>query len=147
MAALKNFRHEAFACALANGETADHAYEMVGFKPHRGNAARLSANESIRARVDEIVKFKTAGAVFSRADILRELAENSRLARDQGQIQASNTALINYGKELGMFVDRRLVGVRNVDDMSEEECLEILGGEPEPAEIGTAAGSPPAGHA
>lgn len=36
---------------------------------------------------------------------------------------------------------------KSIDDMSEEELLETLGGEPEPEELGTAAGNPPSGHA
>lgn len=55
MPVLKNARHEALAQALAKGKTADDAYQLAGFKPNRGNATRLKANESIRARVDEIV--------------------------------------------------------------------------------------------
>lgn len=54
MPVLKNARHEKFAQELAKGKTADEAYQKAGFKPNRGNAARLKANESILKRVEEI---------------------------------------------------------------------------------------------
>ena len=55
MAILKNAKHERFAQALAKGKTADEAYQLAGYSAHRGNASRLSANEIIRSRVDEIL--------------------------------------------------------------------------------------------
>ena len=55
MSTLSNARYEAFAVALANGETADAAYEAAGFKANRGNASRLKANDSIMKRVAEIL--------------------------------------------------------------------------------------------
>lgn len=38
-------RHERFAAARASGMSASEAYGAAGFRPHRGNASRLSANE------------------------------------------------------------------------------------------------------
>jgi phage terminase small subunit len=73
---LKNSRHEAFAQALAKGKTADEAYQDAGYKPSRGNAARLKANESIRARVAEIT---SRGADRAEIDVARVLTELSRV--------------------------------------------------------------------
>ena len=73
MPVLKNARHEKMAQALAKGKTADDAYGDAGFKPHRGNAARLSANESIRARVDELLTRVAEKAEWTAADRLRDL--------------------------------------------------------------------------
>ena len=39
---------------MAKGMTADEAYQKAGFKPNRGNAATLKANQSILDRVAEI---------------------------------------------------------------------------------------------
>ena len=47
-------RHEVFAQARARGETADAAYVAAGYKRHDGNAARLSGNERILRRVQEL---------------------------------------------------------------------------------------------
>jgi hypothetical protein len=52
---LPNNKHELFAQGLAKGLSADAAYQAAGYKPHRGNAARLRANEIIQRRVDEIL--------------------------------------------------------------------------------------------
>ena len=76
MAALKNAKHEAFAQGLAKGLSADEAYARAGFKPNRGNASRLKANESIAARVDEIVG---KGAERAEATVERVLKELSRI--------------------------------------------------------------------
>ena len=54
MGELSNPRHERFAQELAAGNSADAAYEAAGYRKHRGNAARLSANEHIKNRVKEI---------------------------------------------------------------------------------------------
>jgi len=54
MGEIQNPRYERFAQELAAGKTADAAYEAAGYRKHRGNAARLSANERIKDRVREI---------------------------------------------------------------------------------------------
>jgi len=73
MPVLKNPRHELFAQELATGKTADDAYASAGFKPNRGNAARLNANESIQKRVAEILERGAAKAETSVAHVLSEL--------------------------------------------------------------------------
>lgn len=75
MPILKNARHEAFAQELSKGQTADEAYQNAGFKPNRGNAARLKANESIQKRVDEIKSRVAEKAEWTAADRLRMLAD------------------------------------------------------------------------
>lgn len=59
MPVLKDPKHEAYAQGLAKGLSADAAYQKAGYKPNRGNATRLKANESIQARVKELTE-KTA---------------------------------------------------------------------------------------
>lgn len=73
MPVLRNSKHEAFAQALAKGSTADDAYAASGFSPHRSNAARLSAKDSIRARVAEIKSRVADKAEWSAADRLISL--------------------------------------------------------------------------
>ncbi len=75
MPVLKNPKHEKFAQELAMGKTADNAYVLAGFKEHRSNAARLSANEHIAARVEEILSkaAKKVGITIER--VLDELAK------------------------------------------------------------------------
>jgi phage terminase small subunit len=75
MAALKNGKHEKFAQGLANGLTADQAYESAGYKPNRGNATRLKANESVMKRVAELQAGAAEKAEWSAADRLKTLSE------------------------------------------------------------------------
>jgi hypothetical protein len=42
------------AQALAQGKTANAAYEHAGYKPNRHNASRLKTNETIKARILEL---------------------------------------------------------------------------------------------
>lgn len=75
MSKLKNDRHERFARALAQGDTADEAYAKARYRAHRGNAARLRANENIQARVGEIQGRAAERAEITIADVLAELAK------------------------------------------------------------------------
>jgi phage terminase small subunit len=56
MPVLKNAKHELFAQEVVKGRTLDAAYEIAGFKPHRANASRLRANDSISKRILELKK-------------------------------------------------------------------------------------------
>jgi phage terminase small subunit len=73
MPVLKNARHEKFAQALAKGKTADEAYQVAGFRPNRGNATTLKANQSISKRVDELAARAAEKAEWSAADRLSAL--------------------------------------------------------------------------
>lgn len=73
MPVLPNPRHESFAQARATGKSADDAYAQAGFRPHRGNAHRLSTNESVKRRVAEIVGRTAEKAEWSAADRLKGL--------------------------------------------------------------------------
>lgn len=75
MPVLPNSRHERFAQELAKGRTADDAYAAAGFKPDRGNASRLTANDSIKARVTEILARGAERAAITEEMVLRELAK------------------------------------------------------------------------
>jgi hypothetical protein len=73
MTVLLNPRHEAFAQALAKGKTADEAYAQAGYRPHRSNASRLSANDNIRARVAELQHRTAEKATWTAAERLKSL--------------------------------------------------------------------------
>lgn len=65
MPALEDPKHEAMAKGLAMGKTADKAYSDAGYRPHRGNASRLSAKESIQRRVVELTEKLAEKAIAS----------------------------------------------------------------------------------
>jgi len=52
---IKNTRHEAFAQALATGMPATKAYVAAGYKANDGNSARLKGNDTVKARVFELI--------------------------------------------------------------------------------------------
>lgn len=111
MPVLKNARHEKFAQARAKGKTADDAYQDAGFKPHRGNASRLSANESILDRVAEL-QSKTVKKIEITVDSLAaELEEARSLALEEKQSSAAVSATMGKAKLFGLGVEnRRLSG-------------------------------------
>jgi phage terminase small subunit len=78
MGELANPRYERFAQELAAGNTADGAYEAAGYRKHRGNAARLSANESIKDRVREIQAIGAERAAVTVQSLIDE-AEQARI--------------------------------------------------------------------
>jgi phage terminase small subunit len=90
MPVLQNARHEAFAQELARGKAAEAAYQAAGYKPDRGNASRLTANDSIRARVAEL-KAQIADVVVrsTGADLARVVKELERVAfSDIGKVSS-----------------------------------------------------------
>src|SRR5262245_58302128 len=122
MPLLPNNKHELFAQGLAKGLSADAAYEQASYRPNRGNAARLKANESISGRVQELQEAAAAKAMVTKQwvlDHLKEVVERAMQAepvldRDgnpagEYTFQASSAirALELIGKELGMFTGRR----------------------------------------
>ncbi len=72
MPVLKNARHEKFAQALAIGKTATEAMEAAGFSDPR-NSTRLTKNDEIAARVEEIKSRASEKAEWSAADRLLSL--------------------------------------------------------------------------
>ena len=51
---LSNTKHEKYALARASGMSIEDAYVKAGYKPNRGNSARLNTNEGVLARVSEL---------------------------------------------------------------------------------------------
>jgi len=54
MPVLRNAKHERYCQNRVEGQTNHEAYANAGYKPNRGNAARLNANESIQGRIREL---------------------------------------------------------------------------------------------
>ncbi len=73
MPILPNQRHEAFAQALAKGNSASEAYIAAGYKDSRSAASRLSTNVNIAARVVELQGKAAEKAEWTAADRLISL--------------------------------------------------------------------------
>lgn len=107
MPVLSNPRHEAFAHALAKGKTADEAYALAGFKPNRGNATRLKANDSIRARVEELQGKVAKKVEVTVESLAAELEEARGIAKTEKQTSAMVSATLGKAKLFGMIIDKK----------------------------------------
>lgn len=143
MSVLKNPKHEQFARGLAGGKSQYDAHAYAGYKPHRGNASLLAQDKNIVARVAEILSERenihaqsTAKAIervsLTKEWIIAKLIDNAERAlqaqqatNDEGEPigdfkyegSVANRALELLGKELGMFIDRKMV--QNVDEFDD----------------------------
>ncbi len=131
MPPLDNTRHERFCHGRILGKTADLAYRDAGFKPHRGNASRLSADERIKVRVAELKREAAEAATIDRAWVLREMRRlYDKTSAPDGPTWSPATAkgmLDMFGKELGMFIDRKIIGIKRLEDMGDDELRQIAG--------------------
>jgi phage terminase small subunit len=75
VSALDNPRHERFVQGLLAGKSADDAYAAAGFRPHRGNASRLRANEHVVRRLAELQAAVADSSVITAVRVLDELAK------------------------------------------------------------------------
>ena len=75
MPVLSNPKHERFAQALAQGSSASAAYVEAGYSKSDSNASRLSGNEKVRSRVEEILSEGAAKAGVTVQRIVDELAK------------------------------------------------------------------------
>lgn len=128
-APLPNPRHELFAQELAKGQTADAAYALAGFKPHRGNAARLSANESVQARVSTILAAGAERAEVTVEQVIRELAKIGfadirKVVRWNSNVLA--TTVDDDGKHHNYYTSTvELIDAEDIDDETAGAIAEI----------------------
>jgi phage terminase small subunit len=120
MPVIKNQRRELFAEGLAQGKTADAAYENAGYKPNRHNASRLKTNETIIARVLELQAEKQERFVLTRQYLIEAIIENIEKAlgrrptigADGTEVfvyrgEVVNNAIRMAGVEIGMFREQK----------------------------------------
>lgn len=109
MGVLKNQRHELFAQGLAKGLPASTAYADAGFKPHEGNASRLSANEKVQARVTELKERAAARTEITIADIttrLMGIANKAEEGGDAPMLSVARASLVDVAKLNGLMIER-----------------------------------------
>lgn len=107
MPVLSNARHERFAQEIAKGKTADEAYQLAGFKPNRGNATTLKANQSISKRVAEIQGRAAEKAAVSIQSLTDELEEARGIAIAEKQSSAAVAATLGKAKLHGLLIDKK----------------------------------------
>lgn len=129
MPALENPKHERFAQELAKGKTADEAYVLAGYKENRHNASRLKTNETISARIAEIVDRATVRTEITLASLMEEAAEIQAAALKANQHSAAVAALTAKAKLAGLWIDKAENTNRNVVDpeqVSDAELAAVL---------------------
>lgn len=119
MPELKHPRWEAFAQAYVRCKNGTQAAKEVGFKGGKdGNSFAVRAHEllkkaEVQERVAELnqqlVKETMKSAKVDRAWVLDRLKENAQEALENRDRAAANRALELLGKELGLFIDRKMV--------------------------------------
>lgn len=119
MPVLQNSKHELFAQARAQGQSATAAFVSAGYAANDSNAARLNGNERVRARVEEIQAVGADKAGLTIEWVLSGLRSNYERAMQAEEIRnadggtgeykyegsVANKALELIGKHLGMFKD------------------------------------------
>lgn len=148
---LKNVRHERFVMLIISGVPQMEAYTQCGYEPHRGNASRLQI--WVAPRIDAVLKRQeaeraheigkaAAGPWLSRDFVLDGLRTNAERAlqavpvmdargQPTGEYRwdgtVANRALELLGKELGMFVEKRVIDQRiTVSDEQQTEIDRVL---------------------
>jgi phage terminase small subunit len=109
MPVLKNAKHERFAQWLAKGKTATEAYAEAGYKPHDSNAARLSGNDRIQARLAELQDRASIRVEVTVESLSAELDEARALALKGQQPSAAVQATMGKAKLFGLGVENRKV--------------------------------------
>jgi hypothetical protein len=122
---LDNPRHEAFAQALAKGNTQVEAYEIAGFKPNDANATRLTGNDRVRARVAELQSRAAAKTVVTLESLLAEAEEVRSKALADGQYAPAISAIKEKGILAGIRVEKRENTNRSANEMSDDELAVI----------------------
>ncbi len=133
MPPLDNIRHERFCHGLLEGKVAAQAYVDAGYKPSRKNASRLRAKEDIQVRLTELKAEAAEAATLDRAWVLqqmRDLYEKTTAAAPDTSTWSPATAkgvLELIGKEMGLFVDRKIIGIKHLHEMGDDELRQIAG--------------------
>jgi phage terminase small subunit len=130
MPSLENPKHERFAQELAKGKTADEAYQNAGYKPNRGNATTLKANQSILDRVAEIQDRSAIRTEITLQTLMEEAAEIQAAAMKANQHSAAVAALTAKAKLAGLWIDKAENTNRNIDasQLSDAELADIAAG-------------------
>ena len=124
MGILKNPRHELFAQELAKGKSATEAYTLAGYKACRQNAARLTTNDDIRARLAELQATAAKASEVTIQSLLNELEDARVKASNLDQLSAAVRAIEAKAKVSGLLVQRVEVGgPSDFDDCESTEAI------------------------
>lgn len=122
---------ELFAQAMAEGRNQSEAAQLSGSK---GKSLAVRGSELMRkpgvaARVDYLRSKSSEIAVrttaLSKSRVLHNLEEITRLAIQAEDYSSANRANELIGKELGMFIERKVLGIQDLRSMSPDDLLRL----------------------
>jgi hypothetical protein len=123
MGILKSARHETFAQAWARTKSATEACLEIKMDPR--NSTRLTKNDEIRRRVDELLGVGAERTIVTIESLIREADEIQRAAKAAKQHSAAILALTAKAKLAGLWVERSVNGNTNVVYAISDEPMPI----------------------
>jgi hypothetical protein len=114
MPILSNPRHEKFAQALAEGQSATEAYGFAGYAPNDGNAARMKGNDRVKERIAELQGQGAKRAVVTLESLIAEARDIQTKALAEGKYSAAVSALTVKAKLAGFLTDHPQDKTNNV---------------------------------
>ena len=125
-------QQELFAQGIADGKPATHAYRAAGYsckndKVAEACSSRLLGNAKVRARIDELLAQKARAVGIDKKWVLEQLLQQYDRAKEFANgLPAANKALELIGKEIGMFVDRKVTLTSKLEGMSDEQLDDLV---------------------
>lgn len=131
-------QHQRFVDEYVIDRNGKQAAIRAGYseKTAEQQASRLLRNVKVQEAIEAKLKRISMKTELTAEWVLKEFAENHRLAREMGELQASNKALENIGKHLGMFTDKVKMDVQGeVSHNHEYHVEQQITGDPETIEL------------
>lgn len=132
MARLKNEMWEKFAQAAARGVNQTKSALEAGYSETSAHVrgCELAKKPEIVKRVEELQakaqKAAVAALAVDRQWVLRELVANAEAARTANNQNAVNRALELVGKELGMFIDRKMDVKSPLEALNTQQLQQLI---------------------
>ena len=130
--ALTNPRQEAFCQRMVLGDNQTEAAKLAGYATSCASVQghKLMQKPLIQQRVQYLRNLTSDVAIervsLNKTWVLQKLRENVKAARAAGDHSAVNRGLELIGKEIRMFVDRKVVGLQDLSNASADELFDVL---------------------
>lgn len=133
MGPISDPKHEAFAVAVAKGETQTKAY-LDTFGPMREivarkKASKLATSHEIIERLSELAAGEGQAFILTKEWVIGEMVDVSNRAKVKDEFQAQIRALENLGKEKGAFRETHVTVNLNLPSMSLQDLDDLIAGE------------------
>jgi len=125
---LSNPKHERFAQELAQGKTADEAYQLAGYKENRGNASTLKANQIISDRVAVLLERaanRVELTVQTVADNLLRIANKAEALGEASGFSVAKGAWMDAAKIKGLVIEKREIRTGNLDELPSDIVAQL----------------------